>query len=60
MHQPALPQKFQEATARAALYQMIKQGEGEPSGRLFHGAETLREMGTSRATLGGAALPSAY
>ena len=53
MHQPALRQKFQAAPARAALNQTIKQGEGKPSGRLFHGAETLREMGTSRATLGG-------
>jgi hypothetical protein len=35
MHQPALQQKFQEASARAALNQMIKQGEGKPSGQLL-------------------------
>jgi DNA-binding FadR family transcriptional regulator len=59
MHQPALRQKFQEAPARAALNQMIKQGEGKPGGRLSHGAETLREIGISRATLRGAALSCA-
>jgi DNA-binding FadR family transcriptional regulator len=59
MHQPALQQKFQEASARAALNQMIKQGEGKPSGQLFHGAETQREIGVSRAMLRAAALSCA-
>lgn len=59
MHQPALPQKFQEAPARAALNQMITKAKASRAAGCLTERELCEQLGVSRATLRAAALSCA-
>jgi DNA-binding FadR family transcriptional regulator len=59
MHQPALPRKFQEAPARAALNQMITKAKASRAAGCLTERELCEQLGVSRATLRAAALSCA-